>query len=692
MSPLAVGEELVIDGQRIDVNVAGSVTGATLSRRFDGATRLELRIYDPRMELLRGRPGQPSPLSRPGRPSRGQQQFRRAPWERFSAARLDLDGISFRLAGGGFDYDAATREVTLSFEDELAVIMRGETAPVKVSRGQDTRAEFNGRLVRGALARASVPFSRSLADRYFSPQAGQREPIAEPKDEGRTKGFAKGKRIRIKSAAADGEQRRNLTIALTVADQLRAGERATLALIAAGITESEWRNLPGGTGTSTGVLQVTVETAAGITPRTVLDPRTGNVHGAVTHDATGTIAPGNLDPRDVKQVVRTFLLRGYGGAGGAIKYATQNPDAEIYEIAQAVQASGAGRASNGQANYGPWVQQARDILDAWGGTGRLHTIRESYEFRAGGKRNRSTQNYWDDSGASADEVHWRRFCDRNRVWFVPDEWLFERQPTIHIDGEDGPEGLAAQGIVGIRTTGFDVGLPTADILIDCFLPRWGGPPGAVVEIDDLGPLDGRWLIASNDQDLLAAPVERSLLTLQRPRPKRKEPAPDTNTVQLTETRPEAGSMREAIVAAAERAHRENHNYFYLAEHRPMHESLFDPLPANAAGPVRPKGMDCSEFVTLVYKAADAPDPNGSGYNGLGSTESLRANGKKTSDPQPGDLAHYGSGAAGPHSHVGVYVGNGKVIEMGGTPGPLKLKVHYRTDFAGYWTYDLGAGQ
>jgi hypothetical protein len=39
-----------------------------------------------------------------------------------------LDGISFRLAGGGFRYDPTTYEVTLSFEDELAVLMRGQHA------------------------------------------------------------------------------------------------------------------------------------------------------------------------------------------------------------------------------------------------------------------------------------------------------------------------------------------------------------------------------------------------------------------------------------------------------------------------------------------------------------------------------------------------------------------------------------
>jgi cell wall-associated NlpC family hydrolase len=60
-----------------------------------------------------------------------------------------------------------------------------------------------------------------------------------------------------------------------------------------------------------------------------------------------------------------------------------------------------------------------------------------------------------------------------------------------------------------------------------------------------------------------------------------------------------------------------------------------------------------------------------------------AGGRRTSNPQPGDMVFYRS-----PEHVGIYIGDGKVIEMGGTPGPLKLPVTYRSDRIGYWTFDL----
>jgi len=679
-------EELVIDGQRMDVNISGSLTGARLTSDYEGVTRLELTIFDPRMDLMRS-----GALTRPGKPSKGQKAFAEAAWDRFSAARLNLDGISFRLAGAAFSYSYETRETRVVFEDELATVMRLRDEALKVSRGADTRAEFIGRLVNGAVKRASLPFTSK--GRYYSPQAGQKQPIAAPDDEeGRTKGFPKGRKIPIKTGTAGAQARENLTIALTEADRLRAGERATLALINAGITESEWENKTEeeSDADSSGVLQVQRRTAVTITPSIVIDPRTGNAHGNVTH--TRAVARGALNPRSVIECTRLFLLKGFAAySGGAIKYAADNPDAEIYEICQAMQGSGAGRESNGQANYGPWTEQAREILDLWGGAGRLVTIRESFEFRAGGRRNGRSSTWWDDSGSMAEEVRWRRFAHRNRVWFVPDEWLFERAPTFTIDGEHGPAGLAAQGVRDFDTSQVDIGLPTSELRFRVFLPRWGGPPGSTVLLRNLGPLDGKWLIAVNEQDIYATP-EDSTLTLVRPAPAKKEPAPNTSTTRQTETLPEAGTIRESIVAAARKALDKYgpgaQNIYRYQQKRPMPPTLF-PKSLEQAGPTL-VFLDCSAFVTLCYKAAGANDPNGSGYNGSGYTGTLAANGKKTNDPQPGDLVMYGP--APTYSHVAVYIGGGRAIGIGSDPGPREHDAKYRADFGGYFTFQLGSGE
>jgi len=663
------GEELRLDGQEFDPNITGSITSATLVRAMDEATSLELVVNDPDMRLLLS-----GALTRPGKPSKRQDGLKAAAWDRFARARLSLDGYSFTLAGNEGRYDTTPFETALIFEDTVATLMRLRSEAVKASRGDRTRAEFVGMLVSRALKGGNFPFSR--ADRFYSPQAGQKQKIKQPEESDREKGINPNKKLTVKGVRIDAEQRKNLETGLAVCDALRSGERATLAWIVAVIQESTVRNLTGGDRDSSGILQVRKSTAVTIKPQTVYDPRTGNMRGSVYRDDTGRIAPGSLDPRDVKAVTRVFLLKGFWGKGGAIKIATDNPDMEPGDIAQDVQGSGHPEA------YHQWTEEAEKILEAWGGAGTVSTLRESYEFRAGGRRNGTAQNYYEDSGNLAQDVRWRRFVDLNRLWFVNDEWLFSRRPIFVIDGEDGPRGLADQGLIGGPAYQVDVGLPLSEIRQQCFLPRWGGPPGGVVEYVNFGPLTGRWLIWSNQQDL-TAPDEVSTLTLRRPEPTKAEPAPSTRTTVRTESRPEAGTLRAEIVRLAKAAYADRARYRYLQK-RPMNKTIF---PDDKVSIIK---MDCSEFVTKVYEAAGAEDPNGAGYNGTGYTGTLVANATRTNDPQPGDLCFYGSGP--PYGHVGIYIGDGQVIEQGGTPGPLKLKVKYRNDFAGYWKPSVLEGE
>jgi len=90
----------------------------------------------------------------------------------------------------------------------------------------------------------------------------------------------------------------------------------------------------------------------------------------------------------------------------------------------------------------------------------------------------------------------------------------------------------------------------------------------------------------------------------------------------------------------------------------------------------PLSTDCSGWVTLCYKWAGAPDPNGNGYNGQGFTGTLlnhlthitRAN------AGPGDLVVFGSGSG---HHVVVITGAGsdpEVVSHGQEKGPLRVRL------------------
>jgi cell wall-associated NlpC family hydrolase len=96
-------------------------------------------------------------------------------------------------------------------------------------------------------------------------------------------------------------------------------------------------------------------------------------------------------------------------------------------------------------------------------------------------------------------------------------------------------------------------------------------------------------------------------------------------------------------------------------------------------PAVPRWEDCSSFATWLYWLADAPDPNGRGYDGFGYTGTLCRQGRRVSilELQPGDLVFYGRGA--PWGHVAIYVGGGKVVSHGSEGGPYLLPVRYRGD-------------
>lgn len=78
------------------------------------------------------------------------------------------------------------------------------------------------------------------------------------------------------------------------------------------------------------------------------------------------------------------------------------------------------------------------------------------------------------------------------------------------------------------------------------------------------------------------------------------------------------------------------------------------------------GADCSGFVWLVLKRAGYNVP----YRSSGALYSWTLRVSKA-QLQPGDLVFWYS----PISHVGIYVGNGQVIDSGGPPGPVQRSIY-----------------
>lgn len=131
------------------------------------------------------------------------------------------------------------------------------------------------------------------------------------------------------------------------------------------------------------------------------------------------------------------------------------------------------------------------------------------------------ENTWDATGRLADEVGWRRFSRYPEFWYVSETFLFGGAPAYTI-GERTP---------GVDSIDFDwdIGKPVAQMTITARAKRWTIPPGTVVEVVDIGPASGKWLVSEIRRSLFST---AATITLKQPRPTIPEPVPkdDAGTV------------------------------------------------------------------------------------------------------------------------------------------------------------------
>lgn len=118
----------------------------------------------------------------------------------------------------------------------------------------------------------------------------------------------------------------------------------------------------------------------------------------------------------------------------------------------------------------------------------------------------------------------------------------------------------------------------------------------------------------------------------------------------------------SIAMNAANVERQKPGSFHYAQIRPIPDSITS----------YPVTTDCSGFVTLVYKAAGAPDPNGGSYQKGEPTSSYIefAHGQKVlaaSTVQPGDLVFF-------PDHVAVCIGHGMCVSHGSEGGPRIVSI------------------
>jgi hypothetical protein len=346
-----------------------------------------------------------------------------------------LDGLWFRYMGAELD----PPDLTLTFEDRDVARLREFSGPKKAYRAKTTRAEFVIKLVKEALP--NIPIT--------CPQLHVKQPIKTPRQSKKAKESAKEERgkglteatkgLKVKGEKATPAQVELGDRAIRIADHLNAPFKVQVALIAALIVESEM--------------------------------------GSLSHNVLQALGPGGAPVGTVEEEVTGFLTgKNWTIPGGAIGYFKANPQAEPYVIAQAVQLSGAGEDSNGAANYGPVVAEARDwVTEVSGGEGSTSlTVTEPYVYEV-----HKDEDYWTAVKRLGKEVNWRAFFVAHRFFFIDEIELMRGMVRLAID-RDTP------GVEKVSFS-FNANRPATEVTVSAFAGGWTPPPGSVVTLAGYGP-------------------------------------------------------------------------------------------------------------------------------------------------------------------------------------------------------------
>lgn len=507
------------------IEVTDDYVDGDIEETMEGATNFIMVLHDPDGEWSKS----------------GHFHYMEKGKSRIRRAETKVDGIDFRLAAAGRSGD----DLTLTFEDALVADMRRIRGPIKATRGKVTRAEFIFSIARRVKGRRIKFFSPELhkKQKVAGMTAEEREEIEERRSEGGR--IPRGAKLTVKGKRATWEQIKNMNTVLRVCGEMSAPPQATVAVVVACIVESTFKNLAGGHSTSSGILQLLSSTAK------------------------NTDTPA----RDVEAVVREFLLNGYWKyrPKGAIELANRT-HMNAAQIAQACQ----GSAYPGR--YAEYLDEAKKIVDAWGGDFSSEALYQKYEFKIEGR-----EDGWSGCQRIAEEVGWRLFMVRGWLYYISEEDLLSNWARTRISEEH-------EAIIGHINFDCDAGKAVHEASFQAAIAKWGVPPGTPLVVEDSGVGDGRWLVASVRRKPYAPIAD---ITLRRANPDKPEPRPELRPEQEQEDFvSEGGEAIDAIWKRAKYIHSKHYPYVWGGGH------------ARAGLGPSGGGYDCSGGVAAVLEAAN----------------------------------------------------------------------------------------
>jgi hypothetical protein len=520
-------EKLVLENFKTgDFNVAGAITSADLERTIDGASTLSISLHDPDRKLLRS-----------------------GIFE--TAVDIQLDGLYFRLVSVGKN----DNELRLTFEERAVALLRRKDKPLKVSRDKITRSQFVKRLVEEVKTYPIDFYAPDLT------RAGRVKKTQTERTQTKSSGIAKNANVTVKGARASGSQIRVMNEVLDAATSEGATGKALTALVAMIIVECEFKNIQGkgADSISFGVIQA-------------IPGRSSGIDGTFTKAQALNIA---YSVRSILKHSTTSFENSKGG--GLIGVARRHPSWSIGKIAALVN-NGVVNGGEGSPDYVSKVNgrkaEAEKIISAYGTSGGA-AADGKYEFSRGQGKER--EDSWTCIQRLAEEVNFRAFCSANTIYFLSDEDLIKSQPQLVIAEFD-------PGVMSLEFE-FDSGKRVQEATVVLRTSRWRVNPGAVVEIQEAGPADGRWIVQSFRRSLtdLEATVELRRASKRLPEPKGESESDGASS--SADTNNEIVNKAIARVNAIDA---KKQPYLWGGGHGGFND---------------PRGYDCSGFVSSVLHAA-----------------------------------------------------------------------------------------
>lgn len=467
-----------------NINITQAITSVNIHRTIEGASSLTVEVVDQDDALLNS-----------GRLS--------------SRNDTEIDGLFFRLVGVA----KAGNILTLTFEDREVVLLKSYSKPIKqalsTSRGKITRAEFVLRMVK-EVKEVAIP--------YWIPELHTAQPIdgasKQPptlyntKNKGR--GIPKVNVLKIKGVKMSEIQRQTANAVLNVGESMLLPRPYLVMAMMAAIQESVIQNL--------------AQPFPGRYNYRSKDPKQNPVGVFQQIKAFGWPAT-----RDISTDATAFFTR-------LNQYHNGHPGMAYHDLIEGIQGSG------NPGAYAQWKTQAERIVDAFGGLSdtaannnaqwAANIGTQTYEFYRGlppsGRLNKQKyggkwgpETSWNCIQRLAQEVQWRAFMVSGTFYFLSEDNLFKSQPMAVIN----------QDTKGIETIDgdYDEGKKSASLTVTCRIGRWQAPPGSIVQVTDMGPWNGRWIVNDVTRNLFDS---QGTITLKKPMP--RLPEPSTGNVQKTQ--------------------------------------------------------------------------------------------------------------------------------------------------------------